>query len=96
MLKSVGTTPAGFNKMIMLESAFYGMRALIVSIPLSVLISKGMNMVIAEAAIPFELNRITYLVVVAVVFVVIGATMLFSIKQVQKENIIETLKEEIN
>lgn len=96
MLKSVGTTPAGFNKMIMLESAFYGMRALIVSIPLSVLISKGMNMVIAEAAIPFELNWITYLVVVAVVFVVIGATMLFSVKQVQKENIIETLKEEIN
>ncbi|MGN0531206.1 MAG: ABC transporter permease [Eubacterium sp.] len=96
MLKSVGTTPGGFNKMIMLESAFYGMRALIVSIPLSLLISKGMNMAIAEAAIPFEVNWITYLVVIAVVFVVIGVTMLFSVKQVQKENIIETLKEEIN
>ena len=35
MLKSVGITPKGFRKMICLESFFYGERALIVAIPVS-------------------------------------------------------------
>lgn len=95
MLQSVGITPKGFNKMLTLESAFYGLKALLFSLPLSVLISYGMNVAVNEASIPFLFDYKMYLAVIAVVMIVIGMTMLYSIKKVQKQNIIETLKDDI-
>ena len=95
MLQSVGITPKGFNKMLTLESAFYGLKALLFSLPLSALISYGMNAAVGEASIPFLFDYKMYLVVIAVVMIVIGMTMFYSIKKVQKQNIIETLKDDI-
>lgn len=95
MLQSVGITPKGFNRMLTLESAFYGIRALIVSLPLSALISYGMNIALGDESIPFVFDYPMYIVVVLVVMVIIGLTMLYSIKQVRKQNIIETLKDDI-
>jgi putative ABC transport system permease protein len=96
MLKSVGTTPKGFNKMIALESAFYGIKAVIFAIPISMIISFGMNKALADDIIPFEINWLLYLIVIAVVFVVIGSTMIYSVNKLRDDNIVETLKEEIN
>ena len=42
MLKSVGLTPRGFNRMINYESIFYGLKALLYGLPVSVLISMWM------------------------------------------------------
>ena len=95
MLQSVGITPKGFNKMLTLESAFYGLKALLFSLPISALISYGMNAAVGEASIPFLFDYKMYLVVIAVVMIVIGMTMFYSIKKVQKQNIIETLKDDI-
>ena len=36
MLKSVGMTPKGFNKMINYESIFYGVKALLYGLPISI------------------------------------------------------------
>jgi len=38
MLKSVGMTPKGFNKMINYESIFYGLKSLVYGLPLSVIV----------------------------------------------------------
>lgn len=96
MLKSVGTTPKGFNRMIMLESAFYGIRALVFGIPISLLITYFMNYGLGEASIPYQVNLPMYLAVIAVVFAIIGATMLYSVHKLKNDSIVETLKEEIN
>lgn len=96
MLKSVGTTPKGFNKMIMLESAFYGMKALLFGLPISALLSFAMNRAMSIDAIPFEINWLLYLIVTLVVFVIIGLSMLYSVAKLRNDSIIETLKEEIN
>ncbi len=97
MFKSVGITPKGFRKMIALESAFYGIKAIIVSVPISILISFGMYHLIADgAAIPFSIDWLLYLIVIAVVFAVIGLTMVYSVSKLKNDSIVETLKEEIN
>lgn len=97
MLKSVGTTPKGFNKMIMLESAFYGLKAIVFALPISVAISYAMfNAITSSGIIPFEINIPLYLSVIAVVMFVIGATMLYSVHKLRNDSIVETLKEEIN
>lgn len=96
MLKSVGTTPKGFRKMISLESVFYGLRAVIFGIPISVIISIILNKTMSTTAIPFIFDWKMYLIVIAVVFAIIGITMLFSVSKLKDDSIVETLKEEIN
>ena len=54
-----------------------------------------MNAAVNETSIPFLFDYKMYLAVTAVVMIVIGMTMLYSIKKVQKQNIIETLKDDI-
>ncbi len=96
MLKSVGTTPNGFRKITSLESLFYGIKAVIFGIPISVVISIIMNKTMSSTAIPFICDWKLYLIVIAVVFFVIGITMLFSVSKLKDDSIVETLKEEIN
>lgn len=96
MMKSVGITPKGFNKMIMLESAFYGIKAVIFGLPISALISFGMHKVLNNSTATFSIDYLLYLIVALVVFAIIGMTMIYSVKKVQQNNIIETLKDDIN
>jgi len=95
MLKSVGMTPEGFNKMINYESLFYGIKALLYGLPISFgmmyLIYKvlsnsfGFNFIIPWASV---------LIAVIAVFGVVGLTMLYASSKIKKENIIEALKNE--
>lgn len=96
MFKSVGITPSGFNKMIVLESAFYGLKALVFALPISALVSFGINKALGEDMIPFEINWLMYLAVIGAVFVVVGMTMIYSVHKIKNDSIVETLKEEIN
>lgn len=96
MLKSVGVTPKGFRKIISLESAFYGLKALPISLLLSIGISYGMNVSVGQSAIPFEINIPLYIGVILAVYAIIGATMLYAVSKLKDDSIVETLKEEIN
>ncbi|MGN0524072.1 MAG: ABC transporter permease [Eubacterium sp.] len=96
MLKSVGVTPKGFKKMIALESLFYGIKGLGLGIPLSVLICYLINKITSFNTIPFEINIYMYLSVITAVLVLVGATMLISVKKSKNDNIIEGLKTDVN
>lgn len=95
MLKSVGTTPKGFRKMIALESIFYGMKALVFAIPISLVISYFMTKQLASNVIPFSVNIPLYLAVIAAVFIIVGVSMFFSVSKLKNDSIVETLKEDI-
>ena len=69
MLKSVGTTPKGFSKMVSLESVFYALKAVIFGVPISVLISVVLNKMLGESSIPYHFDIKLYLSVIIVVFV---------------------------
>ena len=96
MLKSVGTTPKGFNKMICLESFFYGAKALVFALPVSLLICYIMNATVGSDAMPFTPNILTYLGSAAVVFAIVGVAMYYSVRKLKDDSIVETLKTEIN
>ena len=81
--------------MIALESALYGIKAVIVAIPISILISLWMNTSIASSIIPFEINIPIYLCTVFVVFILIGITMVYSVHKLKNDSIVETLKQDI-
>ncbi|MER2128375.1 FtsX-like permease family protein [Solibacillus sp.] len=95
MLKSVGMTPKGFNKMINYESIFYGIKSLLYGLPISIgaiyLIYKAL---INSFQFEFTLPWISIIYVIVAVFIMVSTTMLYASSKVKKENIIDALKRE--
>lgn len=97
MIKSVGMTPKGFNKMVAFESLLYTVKSLVISLPVSALLSALMYMsVTKEDVADFSLNPVPYVIVVVAAAVLIGSTMLYSVRKLRNDSIVETLKMEIN
>ncbi len=95
MLKSVGMTPKAFNKMINYESIFYGVKALLYGLPLSLAFIFLMYLSATNSFdYGFVLPWNSIIVAIIAVFIIVGAAMLYSTAKVRKENIIETLKQE--
>lgn len=93
MLKSIGMTKKEFNRMIRLESLFYGLKSLLIGVPLGLLggyaIFKATgNTIMLEYSFP------TMAVLISIVFVfsVVWLIMKISISKVNKQNIIETIR----
>jgi putative ABC transport system permease protein len=93
MLRSVGMTPRSFNRMIAFESIFYGLKALLWGLPISVLIAWLLYRSSQDVfAFGFALPWKSYVIAAIAVFVIVGATMLYSTMRVKKENIVDVLK----
>lgn len=97
MMKSIGITPKGFNKMICLESIFYGLKAILIGIPVSMIINAFMYLALSESISLLNMfDWKIYLITVAAVFIIIGLAMLYSWSKAKHDTIIDTLKTEIN
>ncbi len=92
MYKSVGMEDKGIKKMLLLETLLYGIRALLIGIPVSILISFLMFSTIESKVYAFELNYPMYLIMVFAVFGIVGLSMLLSAGKIKDDNIIEALK----
>jgi putative ABC transport system permease protein len=99
MLRSIGMSERAFNKMMVFECIFYGMRALLLGLPIAGIISwliyKGF--VMAERTenfkfvFPFSSMAISAFSVLFIVFI----TMLYAIRRIKKENIIDALRNDM-
>ena len=95
MLKSVGMTPKGFNRMLNYESIFSGVKALLYGIPLSFVAIFLMYNALGEGfTFGFAVPWIPLVIAIAAVFLIVGSTMLYAGHRVKRENIIDALKEE--
>ncbi|MEH7238687.1 FtsX-like permease family protein [Bacillus sp. JJ1562] len=95
MLRSVGMTPKGFNKMINYESIFYGIKALTFGLPISLVVMFLIYWSLGNSFdYGFTLPWMSILFVVIIIFIIVGAAMLYSIQKIKKENIIDGLKQE--
>ena len=96
MLKSIGMTTKEFNKMIRLESFFYGMKSLLIGIPigtvLSYLIFKALSS--GSLMLKYELPIVGILISIISVFLLIFCIMKYSINKINKQNTIETIRNE--
>lgn len=95
MLKSIGMTPKGFNKMINYESMFYGIKSLFYGLPLSIGVMYLMHRALSNAFMfKFSLPWFHIAFVVVAIFIIVGSAMLYSSSKIKKENIIDALKQE--
>lgn len=93
MLKSIGMTNREFNRMIRLESIFYGMKSLLIGIPLGLLGSYAIYLAFKEGlefsyALPIQ----SLVIVILFVSIIIGIIMKYSLSKINKQNIIETIR----
>ena len=93
MLRSIGMTDKEFSHMIRLESIFYGMRALIIGIPLGSILSYLMyGRLSKEYQTGYEYPFIPVLISIVAVMAIVGFTMWYSMSKIKKQNIIETIR----
>ena len=95
MLKSVGMTPESFKRMINYESLMYGFKAILFGLPVSFIIMYIMHLVLGmKFSFDFSLPWADIFVAVISVFLIVGTAMLYSGSRIQKENIVDALKQE--
>ena len=95
MLKSVGMTQKGFHRMMNYECLLYGSKALLLGLPVSCGITYLMYRSVNQAyETAFRLPWAAVGIAVMSVFLVVFATMMYSMSKVKKDNPIDALKNE--
>lgn len=95
-LKSIGMTTKEFNRMIRLESFFYGTKSLIIGIPIGCLLAYIIYRILSadDSSMYFELPYPAILITIIAVFLLIACIMKYSINKINKQNTIETIRNE--
>ena len=96
VLRSIGLTNKGFNKILFFESLFFGMKSLIFAIPVSIGITVLIHYALADMmSISTIIIPWKYIIISIVsVFVIVLLTMMYSTSKIKKHNIIEQIREE--
>ena len=95
MLKSVGMTGKEFRRMIRLESLLYGLKSLMIGVPLGIAGGIAFYMLFHdEFRLGYSFPLEAILLSAVFVFVIVGLTMRYSMGKINKQNIIETIRNE--
>lgn len=95
MLKSVGMTKKEFNRMIRLESIFYGIKSLVIGVIIGAFLSYLIHKSVSNSMeMSFLFPYKAIIISIIFVFLIVGLTMKYSISKINKENIIETIRKD--
>ncbi len=96
ILRSIGLTKKGFNKILFFESLFFGLKSLLYALPMSfiiiVLIHMSLSGVVSSGGIMVPWNNV--ILAIIMVFMIVLLTMLYSSNKIKKHNILEQIREE--
>ncbi|MCI6737084.1 MAG: FtsX-like permease family protein [Intestinibacter sp.] len=95
VIKSIGVTPGGFNKIIYLESFLYGILSLLYGVPIGVALNILMcrivgNMISFDVMIPYK----AILISVVGIFIITFIASYIPMKKISKENIMDNIRQE--
>ncbi|MEG1596763.1 MAG: FtsX-like permease family protein [Bacilli bacterium] len=95
VLRSIGLSPLQFNKMILFESFFYGIKALFYALPVSFGFIVLFNYIFNSIASYDLIVPYTAIVISVIgVFVLTLTTMMYAVKKQKHENILDVIREE--
>ena len=95
MLRSVGMTPKGFSRMMNFECMLYGLKGLLYGLPVSIALTYLIYRVIQNGVgMSFFIPGSSILIAVGSVFLIVFATMIYSMRKLNKENTVDALKNE--
>lgn len=92
-LKSIGMTSKEFNRMIRLESILYGLKSLFIGIPIGLLGSYFIYNAFANSLdFGFIFPTQAVLISIVFVFIIVWLTMKYSLNKINKQNIIDIIR----
>lgn len=95
MLKSIGMINKEFNKMIRLESILYGLKSLLMGIPIGIILSYLVYKAVSGGIeMEFILPINSIIISIVVVMLLIIFIMRYSLSKINKQNIIETIRKD--
>ncbi|MBR5948728.1 MAG: ABC transporter permease, partial [Clostridia bacterium] len=95
MLRSMGMTKRGMNRMMNYECLLYGSKALIIGLPIAIFITFNIDLAVGNMTVlPFELPWTAIGIAVIGIFIVVFASMLYQTGRIKKDNPIEALRNE--
>ena len=93
MLRSVGMSEKGFQRMLDYECVIYGCRSLAIGLPISFIVSLFIHYVINQMVqVDYFIPYVSVLLAIAMVFVVVFITMLYTTRKIRRNNVIEELR----
>ncbi len=101
MIRSVGMSDRSFNRMMRFECVFYGLCAMLFGLPLSLLLSYGIQGVMMDGVVEaggasYSFPGIPIAVSICGVLLIIFVTMMYTVNKLKRENIIDALRDEMN
>ena len=94
-LKSIGMTTKEFNKMIRLESLLYGLKSLLIGIPIGLIGSYCIYQAFKNSVdFGYIVPWVSIIISIIFVFIIVGTTMKYSLNKINKQNIIETIRQD--
>lgn len=96
VLRSIGLTPKGFNKMMLFECLFFGLKSLLYGLPVSFIIIYLFHLSF-NGIVTFDSMLIPYgsiLIAIFGVFIIVLISMWYATIRIKKENILEAIREE--
>ena len=93
MLKSIGMTSKEFKRMIRLESLFMGIKSLLFGILIGIILSYLIYLS-SDSDTPYKLPIVSIIISILVVFILISLIMKYSLNKINKQNTIETIRNE--
>ena len=95
MLKSIGMTNSEFKRMIRLESTFMGVKSLLFGLPIGIGLSYLIYHFLTEqSGLPYKLPVVGIIIAIVAVFILISSLMRYSMNKINKQNTIETIRNE--
>ena len=95
VLRSIGLTPKGFNKMLLFECFLFGFKSLLYSIPVSIGIiylfhrAFGDLVTLNNLLIPYD----SILIATISVFIIVLISMMYATSKIKKANILDAIRE---
>ncbi len=95
VLRSIGLSPKEFNKMIRYESLLYGLKALIIGLPISFVVMYLLLRAFSNI-VDFKMYIIVKPLIICIlgVFAITFMTMMYATSKIKRENIIDAIREE--
>ena len=96
VLRSIGLTPRGFNKMLLFECILFGVKSLLYGIPVALLVTVLLHLSMTDI-VTFDSIMIPYssiLIAIVGVFVIVMISMWYATRKIKKDNILDAIREE--